>query len=329
MKEDERRRPDGNPHPPHAATVAQPKVPHAATMAQPKVPHAATVAQPKVSHAATPDGVAQPFWLREGKTVKWVKNEALNDDTFRDTGQKQWWSSWLPGFVNEELPVYERKSQQKQKQKPNTRPKITRVEEPPPLTSEQWLDYVQTTLRDWVDERGGLAKTGKEPQDYEFKQIWNSRPQFFNGEWDGWQDLKRFYASASGVEPIRRVAFVPRSSKTTTKVHTPKDPQKVVDQYVTGILDEIELNIGRFPVYSKKDNPGRAGCVMYGPAITVPKKYAEAVYKEFLTWEGTAFRGGYLHIVKKSAHRQYNITLHGVYRAPNPKTMVNMHIDAS
>ncbi|WP_437643551.1 hypothetical protein [Sorangium sp. So ce362] len=97
--------------------------------------------------------------------MRWVDDEPLDRKAFRDTGQKQWWSSWLPGIFDEELPVYER---QTAPPKPKPRGEPTTSTQAPPLTSEQWVDHVKTTLRDWVNERGGLARTVNAPQDYEF-----------------------------------------------------------------------------------------------------------------------------------------------------------------
>ncbi len=68
---------------------------------------------------------------------------------------------------------------------------------------------------------------------------------------------------------------------------------------------------------------------MYGPAYTVPRVCAEEIYERFLELEGSPFEEGRLHVVKKSAHRLDNVTLHGDYRGDNPRTMVNMHIDVS
>jgi hypothetical protein len=271
-------------------------------------------------------GVVQPFWLQDKDRTTWVTNQTMDLDKFRDTGKTQWWSSWLPPALNWQVPVYERRPTQPQKRVTGKKPKPTVVEQE--LTDSEWESGVKNTLHEWSNHRGGMVDA---PEDWEYRELWGTRPGGFRGQWDSWMDLRNFYRHASGVERPLYLATLPKPKKPTgppvVKIARPEG--EIVNEIVDEILGRIRGAIGRYPVWGSKEKPARKGCVMFGPSASVPPKYADLVYQAFLAMEGHAFHGGRLHVVNKVGFRQYNITLHGDYRAFNPKTRVNMHIDNS
>jgi hypothetical protein len=265
--------------------------------------------------------VAQPFWLEESGTTRWESNQAFSSKKFRPTGKKQWKYPWLPAWFNSELPVYERAPKPA---KVKAKPKKVPVEQAFEMTFEDWIYSVQDELIEWVEKRGGMVR---EPEEWEYKELWRTHPPGASGEWDGWQALRMFYQRASGLEKIVPV-YLPKTSRRQTHVKAARPDREVAAEYVAIILGRIRGAIGKCAVWDKKGNLARQGCVKYGPSYPVPSQYADLIYHEFCGMEGDAFEGGRLHIVNKSGSRQYNITLHQDYLAGNPKTMVNMHIMA-
>jgi hypothetical protein len=284
---------------------------------------------PSIPH----EHVLQPFWLRDkARTVTWVDDNLFTPGKYQETGDKRWWSQWLPAIFNKELPVYERKDQPSGKpKKVETKGSSKKEEEKKVgLSADEWLEGVTSEIRDWVEVRGGMVN---EPKPWEFKGLWDARPNGYKGKWDSWQDLRNLYQKESGVAP-RVIGYLPsrdesKSTRTTGTSTSAPIRQETVNQYVEWVKGRIQKAIGNYPLWTKEENLERVGCVKFGPSEEIPVRYAQAVYNAFKGMEGDVFHGGRLHVVEKNNWRSYNVTLHLKYKKDNPMTMVNMHMGVS